>query len=122
MYTNYCSNSYILYITVTTLLKKNYGRLCKCLPEDYSKTLEKLKVIMSIPDHICQQIYNHKDTNNLIIYVLLSKVTSTHTMVKFFSTLESLVDDEALKQVVQNLRQGKLVCILVNIGVTNMST
>ena len=67
---------------------------------------------MSMPDHICQQMHNHKDTNQLIIYVLLSKVNSIPTIVRFFSILESLVDDGASKQIVLTLKQGNIMYIV----------
>ena len=62
---------------------------------------------MSMPDHICQQIHNQEDSNQLIIYVLLAKVKSVSTILIFFSILESLVDDGTSKQIVFSLKQGK---------------
>jgi len=62
---------------------------------------------MNMPDHIYQQLLDHHDTNQLIIYILLSKIKSVPTLLQVFSTLESLIDDKASKQVVMKIKQGK---------------
>jgi len=104
----------IVYTAVIALLKRNFGRLCNCLPQDYSKSLDKLKVIMNMPDHICQQIHDHQEHNQLIIYVLMSKITST-SVPTFLNTLEKLVDDEASKCTILTLKQGKEMCKYNNV-------
>ena len=99
-------------ILVLAALKRNYIRLCHCLPRDYKKTINKLNQLLSLSDN-CQ---NHLASlpsadvaNQEIITFLISVLRSDTDALSFCDIVEQLVDEKPSKNVIESLRNGTYV-------------
>ena len=96
-------------VSVLAVLKKNYMNLCHCLPQTYTKTINKLQMF-GVPDDILMDFINLRTTdliNDAIVgYVMISKVQSEVGALQFCDTMDSLVDSESSKTYIKALRNG----------------
>jgi len=100
----------IQYIIVLIVLKKNYQRLHQCLPQDYSKTIERLKNLnIKFSDEELSILYSLR-SNNLINEAIISKLLTylySDSKVLFFcDILQLLVEGKASNDLVNKIRNG----------------
>ena len=96
---------------VLAVLKKNYTRLCQCLPQDYMITLNKLKQILTLSDDVLSELTNLptvNDINNAIIGLLMTVIIKSNMdALQFCDVMENIVDSKS-KAHIEILRNGNL--------------
>ena len=102
------------YFTVVAVFKKNYTRLCNCLPRDHMKTVDKIKQQFNCDDDFLDSIRNK--ANEMMICFLISRMKSDYDAMNFCNYMEILVDDEASKRVVGDVNDGTYICIVCMTG------
>ena len=99
----------LLHHLVKAVLKKNFGRLCECLPQDCKKTIGEMQKTLPGPDYMFSkmaQIQNPRMANEMIIFQLLMAMKSDIYCLAFCDILKTLVDCEASRQLIHSVRQG----------------
>ena len=96
---------------VLAVLKKNYTKLCHCLPQDYMMTLNKLKQLLRLPDDVLSKLSNLpsvNDINEAIIGLLMTVIIKTGMdALQFCDAMENIVDIKSSKAHIEILRNGK---------------
>ena len=94
--------------SVVAVLKKNYARLCCCLPQDYMKTINKLKELVKTSGDLSN--FANLPTANLIneriIGLLMTGIRSDIEALHFCDVIQSLVDSESSTADVESFRNG----------------
>ncbi|XP_065894557.1 uncharacterized protein [Dysidea avara] len=97
---------------VLQVLKRNYTRLCQCLPQNYEKTVDKLKQIMpNTPDNFIDQMRAYPETeiiNEVIMSHVIFAIRSDYGVLEFCNAVDKLYDDVASKKFVASLRNELL--------------
>ena len=98
---------------VLLLLKKNYTRLCHCLPKDYKITIDKLKQFMhgSFSDYMAELkiLPSNELINEAIVGDLISNVTKDQGMSVFCDIMKMLCHDDSSRNFIDTLRNGMYV-------------
>ena len=95
--------------TVVPILKKNFVGLCRCLPQNYMTTLERLKYKSLISDGLAlklAQLPTAEERNGMIVAVMLGPLDSDVEVLGFCDLLEDAVDSNTSKKFIHNLRAG----------------
>jgi len=100
----------ILIFLVLLVLKKNYGRLHHCLPQDCGKTVEKLKQLLPgksaiFFDHL-KALPTTDAINEAILYSIMRLIQEDHDVFTFCDTMEVLCDSDESKFFTETLRNG----------------
>ena len=106
----------ILYI-VLAMLKRNYTRLCHCLPQDYMKTINKLKEILSPPDEYVQKwidIAAANLFNETVVGMLMATIETDAYALNFCDIMETLCDNESSRTHIEMFRKGNFITIIRN--------
>ena len=104
------------YFLVAAVLKKNYTRLCHCLPQDYMKTLNKLKQIMRLSDDVLSNLSEQPTAdliNENIIGFLMVAIKSDMEALQLCDIMENIVDGELSTTYIEILRNGNPTKIYV---------
>ena len=91
------------------ILKKHCLRLCQCLPEDYMKTLERIRRRATVPKGLVQQLASlptPTQVNHYIVGAMLRPLTNESSALGFCDTIESVLDDEQSKAFIESIRNG----------------
>ena len=98
----------IFCVSVVAVLKKNYARLCCCLPQDYMKTINKLKEFVRTSGDLSNfaNLPTADLINERIIGLLMTAIRSDVEALHFCDVLQSLVDSESSTADVESLRDG----------------
>jgi len=94
-----------------TVLKKNYTRLCHCLPKDYKKTVNKIREILTLPDDALNDFTNLPTVdliNEAIIRTLIEGIQADLGSLQFCDIMEALIDSDHSKTAIRTLRNGNL--------------
>ncbi|XP_065894247.1 uncharacterized protein [Dysidea avara] len=79
------------------VLKKNYTRLCHCLPQDYVKTVDKLRqMIPGLPADYLDQLGKYPSTeeiNEVLLGNIICPLSEDDHVFEFCETMENLCDD-----------------------------
>ena len=101
----------MLYL-VLAVLKKNYIRLCHCLPQDYMMTLNKLKQLVRLPDDVLSELTNLptvNDINEAITGLVMTAIIKSHMdALQFCDVMENIADSKSSKACIEILRNGNL--------------
>lgn len=95
---------------VFQVLKKNYTRLCQCLPQDYMKTIEKLKQLVKLQDDIVIYLMNLPSAdhvNEAVVASLVTGIKSDVDALRYCDLMENLVDNQSSKTDIDLLRKSK---------------
>ena len=87
-----------LFYIVLAVLKKNYTRLCQCLPKDYMKTISKIQQLLESSDGLLSNIANLPTTdliNEAIIANLLISIPSDIAALQFCDLMEALTENKS---------------------------
>ena len=106
-------------ILVLAALKKNYTRLCYCLPRDYKKTINKLNEVFSLSDSTRNHLVSSPNAdvaNQELITLLISGLRSDIDALSFCDIVEKLVDDMPSQNVIDSLRNGTYVIKKIPLG------
>lgn len=91
------------------ILKKNYARLCQCLPPNYERTVEKLKQLMpNTPEDFNEQMKIYTETeviNEVIMSHMIFAIRTDDGVLEFCDVVDKLCDN-ASKQIIEALRYG----------------
>ena len=104
----YSSYYWLLYL-VLAVLKKNYTRLCHCLPQDYMMTLNKLKQLVKLSDDFLSKLTDQPTVdliNQKIIASLVISIKSDTDALQLCDIMENIVDNKSSKSHVELLRNG----------------
>ena len=99
---------------VLSVVKKNYTRLCECLPQDHMKNIDNLKKLLELSDDLLSTLASISTfgvANDGIIFVLMVKLLKTdEAALQVCDIMEKLIDSEPSKRVVDTFRNGN--CLL----------
>ena len=101
---------------VLDILKKNYVKLCECLPQDYMKTIDKMKQLQGVPYDDLQSLrkaMTPRIANEGILCVLIRQIKSDIDILKFCDCMNQLVDNTASGQSISTLRNGMSILLLL---------
>ena len=95
-------------VLVLAVLKKNYTNLCHCLPQNYMKTLNKLRLLGYTDDvlNIFTTLPNTDLINDAIVGFLMATIKSNEQVLQFCDYMDNLVDSESSKTLIEILRNG----------------
>ncbi|XP_065914506.1 uncharacterized protein [Dysidea avara] len=91
---------------VLAILKKNYSRLCQCLPQNYMKTATKIKQ-MGAPDNFLYQLTTLPSVdviNEAIMSYAISSIKSDSDSLQFCDIVDTLIDSDSSRQFIATLR------------------
>jgi len=118
LYVCNCHDNYFNFL-VLVVLKKNYGRLHHCLPQDCGKTVEKLKQLIPEKSAIS---FDHLKTlpttdaiNEAILGSSMCLIQEDHDVFIFCEMMEALCDSDESKYTIETLRNGITNIICINI-------
>jgi len=101
-----------IFALVLPVLKRNYARLCNSLPQDYMKTVDKLKQLMpGLPADYLDRLRTYPSTeliNEAIISNAMCAIKADGDVFEFCSLMEKLCDDITSSNFIKALRNGKL--------------
>jgi len=103
--------SYYFAFVVLTISKKNYTRLCHCLPKDYNKTINIIRELLRLPDDALNDVTNLQNVdliNEVIIGTLITEIRADLSSLQFCDIMETLVDSEHSKTAIRGIRNGNL--------------
>ena len=91
---------------VVAVLKKNFAGLCRCLPQDYMVTIERLKRSSRVPDNLPFHLggLSSNDIRNRMIISLM--IRSLDSEIEALGICDILEDVVTSKKVVRDLRCG----------------
>ena len=96
-------------ILVLAVLKKNYTNLCHCLPQDYMKTINKLR-LLGCSDIGLNTITNLPTTdliNDAIVGILMVATIKTDVQaLEFCDVMDDMVDSKSSESHIEILRNG----------------
>ena len=99
---------------VLSVVKKNYTRLCECLPQDHMKNIDNLKILLKLSDNSLSTLASLSTfgvANEGVIVTLMVKLLKTdEAALQVCDTMEKLIDSEPSKRVVETFRNGN--CLL----------
>ena len=104
----------IIFVVVLAVLKKNYTRLCQCLPQDYMNTVNKIKQLLRLSDDVLSNLTNLPTAdliNENIIVLLMTGIKSDIDALQFCDIMESLMDRKSSTDI-EILRNGKCRCTI----------
>lgn len=96
----------IFIYVVLAVLKRNYTRLYTCLPQNYIKTVTKIKQIYQLSDGSFSNSPILEHANERIIVSMIMGIQSDVETLRFCDTMEKLVDNETSLAFVERLRNG----------------
>ena len=100
--------------TVVMILKKNYTRLCRCLPPNYNRTISALKqLVPGLPAENLTTLPSVEQINEAIVSLIMCGIREERGAVVFCQTMDRLCDDVISKQFIESLRQGKAYKLLI---------
>ena len=106
---------YIIFVLVLAVVKKNYTRLCQCLPQDYMNTVNKMKQLLRVSDDVLSNLTNLPTAdliNESIIVLLMTGIKSDIDALKFCDIMENLMDCKSSTDI-EILRNGKFGATIV---------
>ena len=91
------------------IIGKYYSRLCHCLPSGHNKSLDKLLPMNLFNADALESIITAKNKNEAIVDVLIVSTAPVHECVLLCEVLEKLVEDDAKKNVIEQLKYGMFI-------------
>ena len=95
------------------MLKKNYTKLCYCLPQNYIEAIRKFKEVCKLPDshyYILTEASNLMNGNTrkeaIIVLIIMEMKCDAHALI-VCDYVEKIADNENSKSVVKTIRHGK---------------
>ena len=96
-------------ILVLAVLKKNYTNLCHCLPQDYMKTINTLRVL-GWPDNFLSNFTILPTTdliNDIIVGILMAVIIKSDVQaLQFCDVMDDIVDSKSSESHIKILRNG----------------
>ena len=98
-------------LIVLSVLKKNYTRLCRCLPQDYVKTVDKLRQLIPVlpADYLdlLRTVPSIEGINEVIVgSVMTNIIREDDDVLQYCDIMEMLCCDTASKSRIQIIRKG----------------
>ena len=93
---------------VLAVLKKNYTKLCHCLPQqNYTKTINKLR-LLGFPDYILSTNLPTTDLINdaTVGFLMVAIIQTDVQALQFCDIMDNLVDSESSESYIEILRNG----------------
>ena len=102
----------IIYLTVLAILKKNYTRLCKCLPQDCKKTVQTLKQMYGGSAYILDSALTFGSTeviNEAIMCPIFAGIRTENDVFTFCEVMKKIVDSPSSQQFIDDLQHGTYI-------------
>ena len=100
----------IEFISVLAVLMKDYTNLCHCLPQNYMKTIDKLK-LLGFPDEEVNYFTNLTTADlindGIVAYLMIVTIKSDAQALQFCDVMDKLVDRKSSQIHIKILRNGK---------------
>ena len=99
----------VISLTVLAVLKKHCSKLCECLPQDYMRTLDRIRRRASVPEGLVQQLSmlpTAKQVNHHIIAAMVRPLTNEAGVLGFCDIMESVLEDERSQAFIESVRNG----------------
>ena len=97
---------------VLAVLKKNYTKLCHCLPQNYMKTINKLRLLGFREDALSKLTHLPiTDLINEVIvgFLMVATIKSDVKALQFCDLMDNLVDSKSSQTHIEILRNGKYI-------------
>ena len=110
------TGTYYFSVSVLAILKKNYTRLCQCLPQDYMKTINKIKQLLRLSDDVLSDLTNLPTAdliNEKIIVLLMTVIQSDIDALQICDVMENLIDSKS-STIIELLRNGKFASTITH--------
>lgn len=94
---------------IVEILEKNFTKLCHCLPQDYTRTIDKLKnAAPGISAAYLQYVrmLPSELINEVIVRKLISNVKEISDAVKFCIIIRHFIEDASSKNFIEALEDG----------------
>ena len=97
-----------IYILVLAVLMKNYTRFCRCLPQDYKKTINKAVQLLGPFDELNKltMLPTPDVINEAIVGTIMMGIKSDTAALQFCDIMEHLVDTNSSRMQIQIIRNG----------------
>ena len=99
----------LLSTAAKALLKKHCSELCQCLPQDYMKTITKIREHVTLSEEQLQHISTYASTkiiNMIIVGLLIEPLQADVEILEICKVLEGVVSSPTSKSFIQFLRHG----------------
>lgn len=96
--------------TGLAVLRRNFTKLCHCLPQDFKQTINKIKELTPIRDEIIYRLLklpSFELANCHILALLITPVPKEADLIRFCDLVENLVNDTESKRFISKLRNGQ---------------
>ena len=93
------------------VLRKNFAKLCHCLPQDFKQTIRRIKKIASVPSdtvYKLSKLPTFELANCHILAAMIRPLTRDAGLIRLCDVVEELVDDSESKIFIESLRKGKV--------------
>ena len=94
---------------VLAVLKKNYTNLCHCLPQNYMKTINKLK-LLGCPEELLSNFTDLPTidliNDGIVGCLMVVEIESDVETLKFCDAMDKLVDSKSSKSYIEIFRNG----------------
>ena len=110
MHKHLCAQFY--YYIALAVLKKSYTKLCHCLPQDYMKTIYKIKQLLRPSDDVLNNLTALPTgdlINEKIIVTLVVSIKSDVDALNVCDIMENLVEDKSSTMHIETLRNGNVI-------------
>ena len=100
----------VLHIALA-VLRKNFAKLCHCLPQDYKLTVSRIRRFAVVPPGLMSNLSklpNIELANCTILAGMLRPLRHEVDMLGFCDSVEQLVDGGDSKKFIEVLRKGKM--------------
>ena len=91
------------------VLRRNFTKLCHCLPQDYKKTINRIKRTAVVPDGMVYQLSKcptFELANCRILGAMIRPLREEVDLLGICDSVENLVDDDESKRLIIKLRSG----------------
>ena len=101
---------------VLPVLKKYYTKLCHCLPQDYVKTVDKLKeMLLGLPADYVDKLREYPSTkiiNEVLLGSVMCPLSKDDDVFDLCDIMENLCDEITSINVINNLRNSMQLLLL----------
>ena len=97
------------------MLRKNFTKLCHCLPDDYKQTISRIRITASVPEGLVYQLAllpTAELANCTILAAMIRPLKKEIFLVRFCDSVKRLVNDSESKEFIENLKKGIIVSII----------
>lgn len=95
--------------TALDVLRKNFNKVCQCLPENYKTTLSRVRRVAAVPDGLESMLADLPTSELANCHILSGMIRPLRKeihLVGFCDSVKELVEGDACKTFMENLKRG----------------